>query len=77
MGEGSNLVVIMPQYKKDPRLKIDREINIPPRELFIPLGWDEDAQTKRKHYRSFVHSELENEVLSRPSPFDSFNIMRG
>lgn len=80
MGEGSNLVVIMPQYKLDPRLKVDREVNIPPRELFIPLGWDDDAQTKRKHYRSFVPCELENDektFANGPSPFDSFDIKRG
>ena len=69
----------MPRYKKDPRLKVDKEINIPSKELFIPLGWDVDASTKRKHYRSFITTELEEdkEIFPKPSPFDSYKIHRG
>lgn len=46
---------------------------------FFPLGWDEDSQTKRKHYRKFYPDELENvkEVLPFPSPFQSYDIKRG
>jgi len=50
----------MPKYKKDPRLNIDKEYGNPPRELYLPLGWDENANTKRKHYRHFETDELEN-----------------
>lgn len=44
---------MMPQYKRDPELDVDREIDIPPESLFMGLGWDEDATTQRKHYRRF------------------------
>jgi hypothetical protein len=30
---------------------IDREYDPPKDELYIGLGWDEDASTGRKHYR--------------------------
>ena len=46
-------VIIMPKYKQDKRLKVDREDmdHKPTAVLFVGLGWDEDATTKRKHYR--------------------------
>lgn len=50
----------MPKYAKDERLKVDREVNPPPSALYIPLGWDEDSTTKRKHYRLYYNDELEN-----------------
>jgi len=47
--------------------------------MFIGLGWDEDATTKRKHYRRFYPDELENvtDVLPVPSPFQTYEIKRG
>ena len=33
-------IVIMPEYKMDPRLKIEREVNPPPSSLYMGLGWD-------------------------------------
>ena len=76
----SNDTVIMPKYKKDPRLNVDKEYGIPPRELYLPLGWDENAQTKRKHYRHFETDELENiaELFPNgPSPFHTYEIKKG
>ena len=73
-------VVVMPKYKKDARLGIDKEYNIPPAELYIPLGWDEDATTKRKHYRHYEPDELENSAdvfPNGPSPFHSYNVIKG
>ena len=69
----------MPQYKRDTELDVDREIDAPPESLFIGLGWDEDATTKRKHYRRYYPSELEKvkEVLPVESPFESIEITRG
>jgi len=51
----------------------------PPESLYIGLGWDENATTKRKHYRRFYHDELENikEVLEKASPFQTYSITRG
>lgn len=78
-GHDSTAVVIMPRYKTDERLKVDRETNIPPKELFIGLGWDEDSTTKRKHYRHYYNCELEKvkEIFEKESPFNSYKIMRG
>ena len=70
----------MPKYKKDPRLNIDKEYGQPPRELYLPLGWDEDSNTKRKHYRHFETDELENIKELFPngaSPFHSYELKRG
>lgn len=62
----------MPKYEYDNNFKIDREVNIPPIEMFIGLGWDEDSKTQRKHYRRFYNDELENikEILPVATPFN-------
>lgn len=67
-------MIIMPQYQLDKRLKVDREVNPPPDTLFIPLGWDEDKDTGRKHYRQYYNDELENnkEIFPKPSPFNTY-----
>jgi len=44
-------VIIMPKYKEDSRLKVDREYDVPPSSLYIGMGWDEDRTTGRRHYR--------------------------
>jgi hypothetical protein len=49
----------MPQFTVDNRLKVDREINMPHKSMYIGLGWDEDRNTKRKHYRQYYTDELE------------------
>jgi len=71
--------VIMPAYKHDDILDCDREINIPPKSQYIDLGWDENAETKRKHYRRFFNDELENvkTVLAIASPFQTYEIKKG
>jgi len=64
----------MPEYKHDDELMIDREDEDkkPSDKLFVGLGWDEDATTKRKHYRRFYPNNLEDtkEVLPVPTPFN-------
>ena len=72
-------MVIMPKFMYDERLKVDREAPGPPRKLFMPLGWDEDKYTKRKHYRIYFNDELEKikQIFPRPSPFNTMDIMRG
>ena len=51
-GDEYSSIIIMPKYITDPRLKVDREsYPEPPKELYIGLGWDEDKDTQRKHYR--------------------------
>jgi len=63
--------VIMPKYKFDDVLKVHREVDIPPENLFIGLGWDEHPEHKRKHYRRFYPKELETvkEIMPVESPF--------
>ena len=52
--------IIEPKYEMDQRLKVYRESQGPPETLFFGLGWDEDPDTHRKHYRRFYPKELEN-----------------
>ena len=43
MGQDAFSVVIKPQYKKDARLKVEREHTHPSNKLYLGLGWDEDS----------------------------------
>jgi hypothetical protein len=74
-------VVYNPKHKKCDRLKVDREHvdHIPEPDLYIGLGWDEDSNTKRKHYRMFYDDELENneDIFPNKSPFHTVDLMRG
>ena len=69
-------MVIFPKYKVDAQYNVDREYDKPAEELYIPLGWDVDSTTKRKHYRHYITGELENhkEIFEKPSPFDVYNL---
>jgi len=69
----------MPRYERDELMLVDREYCIPPDQMFIGLGWDEDQDTKRRHYRRFYPDELENvtEVLPIPTPFNQYDLKRG
>ena len=60
MGKVTGSNVVMPKYQRDEILDVDKEYGKPPESAFIGLGWDVDAQTKRKHYRRFFPDELEN-----------------
>jgi hypothetical protein len=72
-------IIIMPKYELDKRLQVYKEVSAPPDELFIGLGWDENKETKRKHYRQYYNDELENnkDIFPKQSPFSSFDIKRG
>lgn len=69
----------MPKYKLDERLKVDREHSMPPKALFMPLGYDEDRETQRKHYRQYFNDELElvKEIFPNVSPFNTYDLKRG
>jgi hypothetical protein len=70
--------VLMPQYEKDKRLGVLRETNEPPASTYIGLGWDETPDQKRRHYRKFYMTELENnERVIRSKPFNEYIIVRG
>ena len=36
-------MIVMPKYKPDERLKVDREYDAPSKTLYIGLGWDETS----------------------------------
>ena len=78
---GKEIKMLMkPTYKSDPRLNANREINKPDPLLFEELGWDRDPNNPgQKHFRKFTPKALEDtkEIMSRPSEFDTFPIMRG
>lgn len=78
-GEDVSSIIQMPQYKLDPRLKVDRESKKYPEEIYEPLGWDEDSNTHRKHYRKFYNKELENvpEIFETQTPFNTFELKKG
>lgn len=62
--------ILKPTYRKDEMLNVHREVNHPPDSLFIGLGYDEEPEDNRKHYRRFYPDELENvkELMGEP-PF--------
>ena len=63
----------------DERLNVYRETNIPPESIYMGLGWDENPEQKRKHYRRFYPDELENckEVMPVKTPFHEYMIKKG
>ena len=52
--------VIMPVYRYDERLKIEREYGPPAASLFKEVGHDPEPGAGRKHYRRYHPDELEN-----------------
>ena len=74
-----NANITWPKYEFDDVLAVDREVDIPPKELFLGLGWDEDSTTKRRHYRRYYNRELEKQkdVLPNESPFNQYDLKRG
>jgi hypothetical protein len=78
-GDDAHQIVIMPKYTVDARLKVDREVNPPPSAVYLGLGWDEDRNTHRKHYRQYYSDELENikDIFPQASPFNSLELKKG
>jgi hypothetical protein len=70
--------VVYPTYQYDDRLKIHRESIPPPKEVFLPIGYDPQYDSKQKHFRRCYEDELENikEVMPK-SPFQTFDIIKG
>lgn len=44
-GDDASKVILMPKYKLDERLNVEKEFDKPPEDMFMPLGWDEDSTT--------------------------------
>ena len=76
-GSNANKMVVLPHYKFDDRLKIEREVESPPPSLFIGLGHNENKDSAKKHYRRYYPDELENvEVIFPRKPFHEEKIFR-
>lgn len=79
-GSRAQKIIIEPEYALDPRLNVFVETNQPPSTLFEAIGWDRiHNETKEKHYRKYFTEELENvkEIMSTPSDFDQYKLMKG
>jgi hypothetical protein len=48
-------------------------------EKLIGLGWDENPEAKKRHYRRYYPDELENikEVMPVATPFDQYDVKKG
>ncbi len=71
--------VVYAQYKHDDRLNVFRECNPPPSTLFQGLGFDDDPEDKRRHYRRFYPDELEEvtDLMPVPTPFMQYDLKKG
>lgn len=73
----------MPQYVKDERLKVYREVASPPESLYMPIGYDgavtdQKPTAGKRHYRKFYMDELENNrEIFKKSVFYEAPVMRG
>ena len=73
-------MVCMPKYEMNTRLNNWEEIDLPPKEIFEPLGWDRKPnESTEKHYRKFFTEELEkvNQVMSKESEFQCYDLKKG
>ena len=79
LGDDSVRNIILAKYTLDKRLQVEREAKIPPATLFLGVGSDLTPNARTKHYRRFYPKELElvPEVMTQPSPFDSYELKRG
>lgn len=70
--------MVFPKYEFDTRVKIDREIEPPPASLFIALGFNQNKDSGKKHYRRYYTEELEKVTAVIPKlPFLEELILRG
>lgn len=55
-----------PVYKFDERLQVDREVEHPSDQIFVPVGYNEkrpaDDDLGNKHYRRYYGKELEKVI---------------
>lgn len=69
--------VLKPEYKKSERLGCEVEVNAPPAEIYISLGYDREPNDKKKHYRKFLLVPLELSDFMSKKTFDTFKIVGG
>jgi C2 domain len=70
--------IIKPTYTLDANLNVHREGTLPPDSLYIGLGYDENPEENKKHYRRYYPDELENvtDLMGEP-PFLQYMLKRG
>jgi hypothetical protein len=66
--------VVMPRYEFDSKMQVDREVEMPDKNIFLGMGWNKLKTDNRKHYRRFYPQELEKEkdLLPKESPFNTY-----
>lgn len=69
--------VIYPRTKHDERLCVDVEVEVPPTNLFMCIGYNKTVEAKTKHYRRYYPDELEEvEEVMPGCPFLKETIYR-
>ena len=55
-----------------------REVNPPPPNLYMGLGYDDEPEDNRRHYRRYYNDELENvkDIMGEP-PFICYDLKKG
>jgi hypothetical protein len=70
-------IILYPEYTMDKRLSCQVEYNIPPKELYLPIGHNQTVEDNKKHYRRYYDQPLESmqSIFSR-QPFDIWELNR-
>eukprot|EP00358_Blepharisma_japonicum_P007293 CAMPEP_0202945150 /NCGR_PEP_ID=MMETSP1395-20130829/6104_1 /ASSEMBLY_ACC=CAM_ASM_000871 /TAXON_ID=5961 /ORGANISM="Blepharisma japonicum, Strain Stock R1072" /LENGTH=316 /DNA_ID=CAMNT_0049644819 /DNA_START=1181 /DNA_END=2128 /DNA_ORIENTATION=+ len=72
----NNKIVIFPQYKESKTKRLI-EIYPPNPENYLAIGYNRDPDDGKKHYRYYIHEELEKISIFEKSAFEEFNILKG
>ncbi|CAG9316505.1 unnamed protein product [Blepharisma stoltei] len=72
----NNKIVIMPQYKENKSKKMI-EIYPPNPDNYLCIGYNREQNDGKKHYRYYLHDELEKTPAFQRSAFEEFDILRG
>ena len=62
-------MIIQPVYKYNERLKIDIETDFPDKALFEAVGYNENPQSAKKHYRRYYTLSLEKAADAHGNKF--------
>lgn len=70
--------MVEPKFEMNERLNIHVEVDEPPEEIFMALGYNKDHEDGNKQYRKYYYKALEDLKDIMPSrPFDTYDIKRG
>ena len=65
--------MILPEFKFNKRLKTQAEVNIPPPQLYIELGYDREPTDTNRHYRKYDLIAWEDQEIFQ-KPFETYDI---